>query len=202
MRENRIYMLHGQNESSCVINRKEMKLYLSFSNDFRIEIIGIIISFFLWYAKRSGDLLPCWLQMLEATIGRWNSTYGNEGRWDTSVSFSFFFFLHVSFIQSRANKAQSLQRIIESSKYLRANYVMGSNCARVHGINTMGEKSQSASNRRAKRKTRFFFFFSVKKKRRWKRGGKNVGFVVEHHKTLKFVHGKPRKVTTLLININ
>lgn len=80
--------------------------------------------------------------------------------------FFFFFFLHVSFIQSRANKAQSLQRIIESSKYLRANYVMGSNCARVHGINTMGEKSQSASNRRAKRKTRFFFFFSVKKKRR------------------------------------
>lgn len=55
--------------------------------------------------------------------------------WDTF----FFSFLHVSFIQ--ANKAQSLQRIIERSrsKYLRANYVMGSNCMRVHGNSTMGK---------------------------------------------------------------
>lgn len=103
----------------------------------------------------------CWKQRSADGIPRTGT------REDETRAFLFlFFFLHVSFIQSRANKAQSLQRIIESSKYLRANYVMGSNCARVHGINTMGEKSQSASNRRAKRKTRFFFFFSVKKKRR------------------------------------
>lgn len=112
------------NESRCVINRKEMAredivpTFKRFSN----RVIIFFFSFFSY--SRSGDLLP-WLRCWKRN-DRPMEFHVRE-REDGSVFFFsffffFFFFLHVSFIQSQANKAQSLQRIIERSrsKYLSA----------------------------------------------------------------------------------
>lgn len=112
------------NESRCVINRKEMAredivpTFKRFSN----RVIIFFFSFFSY--SRNGDLLP-WLRCWKRN-DRPMEFHVRE-REDGSVFFFFFLFflllfLHVSFIQSQANKAQSLQRIIERSrsKYLSA----------------------------------------------------------------------------------
>lgn len=113
------------NESRCVINRKEMAredivpTFKRFSN--RV-IIFFFFSFFLIFTKwRSATVVT----MLETQRPANGIPRTRTGGWECFFFFFLFFlllFLHVSFIQSQANKAQSLQRIIERSrsKYLSA----------------------------------------------------------------------------------